>query len=229
MSVQISCGVDALVPLFPLPEHVLLPAAPTPYRLFEPQHRRMVEDLLEKPADERYIVIPRVAGDPAVGVGCGDDEPFHRVASLGLMTMATPLGDGDWLIVVEGFAACSVVEVEAPFTPYRLARVQPLGDRPASEPVDAPTTAELIGAVFTLFEILGTAASDLAVSGLGEERPDPESPLVTYRIAAAVVEDVDTRQQILEERCDAARRRLVYDVIVELLDVASREAHRRCA
>ncbi|TNF32680.1 MAG: hypothetical protein EP329_09440 [Deltaproteobacteria bacterium] len=223
MSVQIVPGLDALVPLFPLPEHVLLPAAPTPYRIFEPCYRRMVEDLLEKPADERHLVIPRIAG--AAGAH-GGPEPFYRVAALGLMTMATPLSDGDWLIVVEGVAPCTVDEVDAPFTPYRLARVRPLVDRPTSEPVDAPSTAELIGAVFTLFDVLGSAASDLTVSGIGAEAADR---LVTYRIAAAVVEDVDLRQRILEERCDASRRRLVYDVIVELLDVASREAHRRCA
>lgn len=223
MSVQIVPGLDALVPLFPLPEHVLLPAAPTPYRIFKPCYRRMVEDLLDKPADERHLVIPRVAGATP---GSGEPEPFHRVASLGLMTMATPLSDGDWLIVVEGVAACTVDEVDAPFTPYRLARARPLGDRPASEPGEAPTTAELIAAVFTLFEVLGTAASELTVSGT--EGP-PSEALVTYRIAAAVVEDADTRQRILEERCAAARRRLVYDVIVELLDMASREAHRRCA
>lgn len=223
MSVQIAPGLDALVPLFPLPEHVLLPAAPTPYRIFELRYRKMVEDLLAKPADERFLVVPRVlAGDP----DAEGQEPFTATAGLGLMTLATPLTDGDWLIVVEGVAACAVHEVDAPFTPYRVARVTPLRDRPSAGATDAPTTAELISAFFALFEVLGTGAGDLTVQRAEESASDP---LVTYRIAAAVVEDVDTRQRILEERCDAERRRLVYDVIVELLHVASRAAHRRCA
>ncbi|PKN58541.1 MAG: hypothetical protein CVU56_05090 [Deltaproteobacteria bacterium HGW-Deltaproteobacteria-14] len=223
MSVQIACGLDALVPLFPLPEHVLLPAAPTPYRIFEPRYRKMVEDLLAKPADERFLVVPRVlAGAP----DADGEEPFCPTAALGLMTLATPLTDGEWLIVVEGVAACAVHEVDAPFTPYRIARVTPLRDRPAAGADDAPSTAELIAGVFALFEVLGTAAGDLTPQRADEGGSDP---LITYRIAAAVVEDVDTRQRVLEERCDAERRRLVYEVIVELLHIASRVAHRRCA
>ena len=98
--------------------------------------------------------------------------------------------------------------------------------RPPGGRGDAPSTLELIGGVFALIEVLGPAAGDLPVPHSGALDADAQ---IAYRIAAAVVEDVDTRQQILEERCEAERRRLVYDVIIELLDAASRVADRRSA
>ena len=37
------------IPIFPLPDHVLLPAIPTAYRIFEPRYRALVVDLQSQP------------------------------------------------------------------------------------------------------------------------------------------------------------------------------------
>jgi len=207
---------ELLVPLFPIPEHVLLPAAPTPYRIFEPHFRQMVVDLLDKPADERWLAVPRLlaAEHPP---GHADAEPFHPVASLGLMTLATPLSDGDYLIVVEGRHPCHVEEVPAPFTEYRVGRATPLDDCPGGVEDPAVHTDALIQGVFSLFGALGPAAADLPMT-CGKVL-EPED--VVYRIAAGVVHDVDLRQQVLDLRCALARRTLVLDELVDLLAAAA--------
>lgn len=221
MSAALELSLPAMVPLFPLPEHVLLPAAPTPYRIFEARYRQLVEDLLDKPSSERLLVVPR-----ATGAGPAGDGPFHPVAALARVVATTPLADGEFLIVVEGVLPCEVEEVDAPFTPYRLARVNPLRDRPSPGRDALPTADALIQALFCLIELLGPNASDLPIPRGALDRADA---LVAYRIGAAILTDVDRRQQLLDERCPARRRALVLDELTDLLSAASRTAYHRPA
>ncbi|MCA9517265.1 MAG: LON peptidase substrate-binding domain-containing protein [Myxococcales bacterium] len=201
---------DAIVPLLPLPEHVLLPATPTPYRVFEPPYRQMVADLLEKPACERWLAVPRVLSAVAPGVA---DAPISPIASVGLMTLATPLSDGDYLIVVDGRRPCRIDEVHAPFTPYRVARATPLGDRPNAAFDPGLSTASLIQGLFSLLAALGPAAAELPVACGGELSGED----VVYRIASAVIECPDKRQAVLETRCPRERRRIVRDELAATL------------
>jgi Lon protease-like protein len=216
--------IPTLVPLFPLPDHVLLPASPTPYRVFEPRYRQMVADLLERPADERWLVMPRLmtledTEDAETSDSDGDSGlTFYPVTSLAKMTLATPLPDGDFLIVVEGVAPCMVREVDAPFTGYRVGSVVALADRPRSAGTPETSTNAVIQALMSLLLVMGPSAADIPVAYGGS----PSDTLIIYRIAAAVVADADARQRILDERCPATRRAMVLEALIELLEVASR-------
>lgn len=215
-------AATTLVPLFPLLEHVLLPASPTPYRIFDDAHRAMVVELLEKPLEERFLVLPRViAGDGAPH----GEEAIHPIATLARLTLVTPLADGDFLVVVEGIAPCRLREVDAPFTPYRVAEVTMMTDRPRTPSSPETSTAALVSAFMTLLSALGPAAGDIPLAYGGEL----QDALVTYRIASAVLDDVDLRQAVLDERCPNQRRRRVMDGIVALLDVAARCGDARLA
>lgn len=62
-----------LLPLFPLPGHVLLPGLAVPFRIFEPRYRALVRDLLAVRAERRWLAVPCLApgSDPAA-----DAPPF---------------------------------------------------------------------------------------------------------------------------------------------------------
>lgn len=214
MSTEPTLADDAIVPLLPLAEHVLLPATPTPYRVFEAPYRQMVVDLLDKPAAERWLAVPRVLGPVARGAA---DAPISPIAAVGLMTLATPLSDGDYLIVVDGRRPCRIDELHALFTPYRVARATPLGDLPATPDDPGLSTASLILGLFSILGALGPGAAELPVACGGQLSGED----VVYRIASAVIECPDTRQTVLETRCPHQRRRIVRDALAATLLLAA--------
>jgi len=218
MNVTLESRFPIVVPVLPLDGHVLLPAAATPFRVTDPRHRRLVQDLLDRPAEERWVAVP-----PRVGVRV--PEPcVDEVAALGLLTVATPLEGGEFIVVVEGRGACRLENVHGespahPFAvPYAMARIRHLADRP--EPLGAAraSTTGLVQALFGLYESFGLGASELPQN----DQPLDDAGLV-YRIGAAVIEDPATRAVLLSERCPARRRELVYGHIVDQMAFAARE------
>lgn len=206
-----------IVPVLPLDGHVLLPASSTPYRVSDPLHRQLVQDLLAKPADQRWLAVPpRLPGQ--VGALAESGEGEHAV--LGMLTVATSLDGGEFIIVVEGRMVC---RLEAPATighaPYRMAHVRPLSDRPESLADARRATTALVQSLFSLYDCFGLAAADLPV---GDGTPLDDAALV-YRMAHAVIQDPAQRAAMLAERCPARRRAVVLEVIADQLAFAFRE------
>ncbi len=108
------------VPLFPLPNFVLLPHATIPLHIFEPRYRAMTDDSL---AASGAIAMATFEGDqwrrdydgspplrPFVCVGCIDR--YHR------------LEDGRYNLLLNGLCRARVVE-EIDHDPYRQALLEP--------------------------------------------------------------------------------------------------------
>lgn len=216
MNVTIESRIPMMIPVLPLDGHVLLPAAATPYRVSDPRHRRLVQDLLERPAGERWVVVPPRASSAT------PPTDFDETAALGLVTVATPLEGGEYIVVVEGRSACRLESVELgehPFAvPYAVARIRTLGDRPEPLRPAREATASLVQALFALYESFGLAASELPQSD--QARDDIA---IVYRIGAAVVENPTVRADLLAERCPARRRDVVLGQIVDQMAFAMRE------
>jgi len=229
MNVTFETRLPMTVPVMPLDGHVLLPMAATPYRVSDPRHRRLVQDLLDKPADQRWLAVPPRL--PMVAMLERADAPFAdlegaeaaeatEVAALGLLTVATPLEGGEFIIVVEGRSACRLES--AHFTgehqaPYRVAKIRHLVDRPEPLADSRASTAALIQAYFCLCDSFGLAA-DLA----HKDQPEDDIGLV-YRLGSAVIEDPTVRALLLTERFPARRRELVLGQIVDQMAFAMRE------
>jgi Lon protease-like protein len=204
------------VPIFPLPDHVFLPSIQAPYRVFEPRYRALVDWLLDQPEAERWIAIPRLA------TGWQSDyhgaPPFNAVATVGRMVSCETLRGGHFYVVIEGISRCRLTERVAS-DPYRIADIEPLPDLSlVDEQTRALRTrmAAIVQTVYTLVQVLGPAASDLAAAA--QDLSDPERAL--YRLAAGAVDDPDVRQAILEERFVHRRAALVQDALISLLALA---------
>src|ERR1039457_6898887 len=114
-----------LLPLFPLPNVLLLPETTLPLHVFEPRYRAMLSDAL---AGDRLIGIqllnptapPDGAGRPAVCESGGPGDIVRHV----------PLEDGRSNILLRGtFRSRIAGERETP-APYRVAEVAPFAVHP---------------------------------------------------------------------------------------------------
>ncbi len=117
------------LPIFPLPQVVLLPGARLPLHIFEPRYRTMLRDCL---AGHRMMAIA-VLSPPALAPPNAAHPPIARVAGVGTIVEHEPLSDGRSNILVIGQAR--VLLDELPFAPpYRRAHATVLADRPIAVP-----------------------------------------------------------------------------------------------
>ncbi len=120
------------IPLFPLPNVVLFPAALLPLHIFEPRYRAMVRDALDNDRLIGMVMLrpgwePNYDGTPAV----------YPVGCAGFITHADPLPDGRFNILLRGLQKFRILGERASregVERYRLARVESIDDstRPAT-------------------------------------------------------------------------------------------------
>lgn len=115
--------MEALLPLFPLPETVVFPGQLIPLYIFEDRYKQMIRDLLTQPEEERRFVI----------VLSGWGGSHREVGGYVRLMMATENPDGTYNVVGRGEDRCHVQEVrmeaklyhQVPDRPYPLQRSDP--------------------------------------------------------------------------------------------------------
>jgi Lon protease-like protein len=180
-------------PVFPLPDHVFLPASPAPYRVFEPRYRSLVEHLLRAPEERRWMAIPRLKS------GWRQDyegkPPFHEIAAVGRLTKCIPAADGTYQIVVDGGVRCRLEEVPSPYS-FRMAHISPWPDLPpriSSARLEEQFDA-LIQIIAALARALGPGARGLVA--LANEKASHENRI--FRLGSVLLQNPDRRQEFLE-------------------------------
>ncbi len=187
--------MEPSLPLFPLTT-ALVPGLVLPLHIFEPRYRLMVEELLDKPEDEREFGIIAVRERKARS----DDNPspteeFYPVGVTALLRQAERREDGRYDIVTIGGRRFHIDELDRS-APLLRAQVTYVPE-PEIDGTD-PAVQALAAAAANAFE------KYRAVLGgqLDEERSDdeqvPDDPTVlSYLITAALVIDAATRQELL--------------------------------
>ena len=209
---------DALaeLPLFPLPQVVLLPRAILPLHVFEPRYRAMLKDCLRT---HGALAVVQLAAEPGRRFDSEPDsnpEPerprIARIAGAGLVIEHEPLSDGRWNILVQGMARVSLEEL--PFEgPYRRARATVLEDADDVLVSDADVTALLHAASAFANEV---RKRDPAFSfRLPELRsPGALADLCAFHLVIspearqAVLEDLDPRTRVLRVLQELSAQRL---------------------
>jgi uncharacterized protein len=194
-------GVIALdsVPLFPLPGHVLLPGLPVPFTIFEPRYRALISDLLQRPAEARWLAVPRIT--PGHETSAAGSPPLVPVVAAARLAAVNELPDGRFLIAVIGEGRWHLHELESD-RPYRLAQLVRMPEPTAM--TDLPE--RVAGAVR---RVLGsrTAVSDEIHAMLDIGRHDASA--VLDRLAALSLVDPDLRQRYLEAGSAHCRLRVL--------------------
>ncbi|MBR57816.1 MAG: hypothetical protein CMH54_07130 [Myxococcales bacterium] len=200
------------VPLFPLPDHVLLPGVPTPYRIFEPRYRLMIQDLLEKNEEDRLIAIPRMILRTEEDLfGC---PPFHHIGVVGRMIACSELPGDEYHVLIEGLDRF-LLEEEQSSRPYRVASAAVFEDDHELDDNKkcARKLASLTDALMRLSKGLG--ADGDALASLAANRSNIK--MLTYRVGAIIIQDPGQRQRFLEESRLLSRMDMILEILAGLM------------
>lgn len=119
--------LPAVIPLFPLPEVLLLPGGMLPLNIFEPRYLAMVRDTLG--ADRMIGMIQPLSGEDRAG-----DPPLYDTGCAGRISRFEETPDGRFLISLKGVCRFDVAEELAPRDGYRRAQADWSGYRGDMEP-----------------------------------------------------------------------------------------------
>lgn len=110
------------VPIFPLPNCVVLPGVLQALHIFEPRYRRMVADELSRPPTDRWVAMAllRSGYEPTYYT---HHAPIHPALCLCAILKHQPLPDGRSNILVQGKCRATVKE-EKHDASYRCAVLQ---------------------------------------------------------------------------------------------------------
>lgn len=187
----------AAVPVFPLPNVVLLPGMRLPLHIFEPRYRQMTRDAL---AGARTLVVTQLA--PATKVADDALPPIVTVAGVGVIVHDVALPDGRFNIVVEGRVRARLHELDfAP--PYRRARAELLVDE--SRAIPSLDLQALHAAATTFIAAVRRREPTFALEMPTDVPPGALADWCAWRLLV----DPEDRQSALES-LDPARR--VHDV-----------------
>lgn len=184
------------VPLFPLPQVVLMPGALLPLHVFEPRYRRMIRDALDT---HRTIAVVQISDLEA------RDEHGHpaiaAVAGAGTIVDHAELPSGRFNIMVRGRARVRLAEL--PFEPpYRRARAEIL---PSNG--DGLSSSELSGLLSTVTSFVSLVrARDASFEFRTPNVSEPET-FVNF-VAQHLLIDGRDRQKALET--DRVKDRLAF-------------------
>ena len=179
----------AALPLFPLPNCVLLPGGLLPLHVFEPRYRELTRDCL---AGHQLIGVARLKpgyqssyyGRPAVYERCG----------VGRIICSEELPDGRFALLLRGIARVEIARELPAERTYRQVEARVLEDRCADRVSADDYHRRLVALCDRLAEVLeqgGPQLRDLA-------RSFDEPGACADAIAAALVMDADARQELLE-------------------------------
>lgn len=197
---ELSALLERAVPalkVFPLPDVVVFPGAPSPFHIFEPRYRSLVADALD--ADRMLAVATIRPGHEAeANPALAASPPLLPIAGAGFLEGDEKLPDGRYHVVFRGLARVRLVEELRRGRPYREFRTELVDDLyPPEGPEALRSSADtLVQLVLDLAARLPpeSGARDLAAAVQKVEAPGSLADLV----AAAVITEGVPRYRVME-------------------------------
>ncbi len=211
MSDAITLDFSEPIPLFPLPNTVLLPNATLPLHIFEQRYRQMTQDALD---GNKLIAMATFAGDDWQADYAGN-PPIRPVVCVGYIIRHQKVPDGRFNLLLQGLARATVVE-EVAQEPYRRARLAPLDAEDTME-IDLLGERERLLKLLTdptLSELAALAAvnqwatADVPTAALVDLTLMAMSDNTEQRYAVLAEADVFSRVSLLERMLLHTRRTL---------------------
>jgi Lon protease-like protein len=193
---QESSTLPSTIPVFPLEEPTLFPHASRPLLIFEPRYRAMVADALK---GDRIIGMVRL--QPGHEAEYEGRPPIDAVGCAGRIVEHELLPDGRYTIVLRGLSRFRVLS-EDRGRPYRLARVEPIGEEAA-----LGDGATALRAIRRRIEEL------LAVTGVELEQASSSDEEVVDTVAQYLAMPPGRRQELLEMNGPLRRARSLVELL----------------
>jgi Lon protease-like protein len=187
----------AALPIFPLPNCVLLPGGLLPLHVFEPRYRELTRDCL---ADSKLMAIARL--QPGHEANYFGAPPIYPHAGLGRIICSDELADGRFHILLRGIGRVRVDSELEPGRAYRRVRATLLEDRDTRRPnVVREKYLQLVSLCDRLAEVLEEGGAQLRELVKSQACAADCADVLT----AALVTDPDDRQALLESLDPADR------------------------
>ncbi len=182
----------AALPIFPLPNAVLLPGGLLPLHVFEPRYRELTRDCL---AGHHLMGVARLR--PGYETAYYGRPPVYERFGVGRIICSEELPDGRFALLLRGIARVELARELPAERPYRLVEARMLPDAQIDRDEATDHHKRLIDLCDRLAEIIDQGGPQLR--DLVRAFDDPGA--CADAIAAALVMDVDARQELLEA-CD---------------------------
>ncbi|CAN5754198.1 hypothetical protein BH11MYX2_BH11MYX2_33470 [soil metagenome] len=177
------------LPIFPLPNCVLLPGGLLPLHVFEPRYRELTRDCL---AGNHLMGIARLR--PGFETAHYGRPPVYGRFGVGRIICSEELPDGRFALLLRGVARVELTREITADRAYRMVEAMPLIDDECDDADARDHHHRLIQLCDRLAEVIEEGGSQLR-----ELVRDAGSPAACAdAVAAALVMDVDARQELLE-------------------------------
>jgi hypothetical protein len=181
----------ASLPIFPLPNCVLLPGGLLPLMVFEPRYRELTRDCL---AGHQLMGVARLR--PGFEHTYYGRPPVYEKCGVGRILCSEELSDGRFRLLLRGVARAEIARELPAERTYRLVEARALDDA-SYDPLDAHDHLHrLIKLCDRLAEVIPKGGSELRDLVRNFDTPGACADAV----AAALVMDADARQELLEAR-----------------------------
>jgi len=186
----------AALPVFPLPNCVLLPGGLLPLHVFEPRYRELTRDCL---ATHHLMAIARLR--PGYETTYYGRPPLFDRCGVGRIICSEELPDGRFALLLRGVARVEIARELPAERAYRQVEARPLIDLSCDELDARQHHHQLITLCDRLAEVIEQGGPQLRDLVRSFDSPGA----CADAIAAALVMDADARQELLES-CDPMRR-----------------------
>ena len=221
MADHVTIDFNEPVPLFPLPNCVLLPHASIPLRIFEPRYRTMVADAID---GRSLIAMATFAGDHWQQDYEGR-PPLRPTACVGYILRHEQLDNGNYHIILQGLCRTRIAEELAEDTPYRQALLQPTEESVME--IDLTPERERLDALLQDAHLRKLASVGAIHHWLSDDVPTPA--LIDLAIMH-LCDDNESRYRMLEEQAVGERARWLEALLAETRDtlrIAARFPEKR--
>lgn len=190
--------------VFPLPSAVLFPHTAVPLHIFEPRYRAMLKDAL---ASDRVIALCDLA--PGWETNYHGRPRLRNIGCAGTIVWHEALPDGRYNVVLHGVSRYRMIEELPPSHAYREVRAELIPERSYDGPLEEMVRQEVL-------EIAGRVSHEVA-ENLVQLAALQRGGALADVVAAALVADVDKRQQLLRELDPGRRLEQVLEEVAELM------------
>ncbi|MEP6861875.1 MAG: LON peptidase substrate-binding domain-containing protein [Deltaproteobacteria bacterium] len=177
------------LPMFPLPNCVLLPGGLLPLHVFEPRYRDLTRDCL---AGNHYMGIARLR--PGYETTYYGKPPVYERFGVGKIICSEELPDGRFALLLRGVARVEIARELPTEHAYRRVEARMLADADHDRDEAFDHHRRLIMLCDRLAEVIDAGGPQLR--DLARSFDDPG--MCADAIAAALVMDCDARQELLE-------------------------------
>jgi uncharacterized protein len=179
----------ASLPIFPLPNCVLLPGGLLPLHVFEPRYRELTRDCL---AGHQLMAIARLR--PGYESTYYGRPPVYERCGVGRIICSEELPDGRFALLLRGVARVEIARELPAERSYRRIEARMLADATVNIDEAQSHHRKLIQLCDRLAEVIEKGGPQLRDLVRSFEEPG----MCADAIAAALVMDADARQELLE-------------------------------